>query len=338
MAGGPFKFTVTSPYMLARTLLDRHYGDFEDLLMAIADVLAQQVAGLAVRLPAGGRSQHSRQSFGRPHCRGGHQPRAGWLRRERAAVHLCFGNYGGQTIQKGEWRALTDFLNRLHVDHLVLEMAHRPPADLDALKDVDPRIRLGIGVVDVKVNHVETPEEIARALERCRSRAGAGPRRLDSSGLRLLDAEALGGRSQDRGVGRRAATCTWGEHDRVSRSRHRRASLAGHRGAGHQPSDLLSAELVFSRRPRNVLHVLPDRRRRSYSRPRSIRAKRGKSPAGRPSIPFPRRCIPIGEALVFTRGGGLWTINRQTLAERCIVDQSGRRSWANAPSAAMASG
>src|ERR1700723_180532 len=46
VAGGPFKFTVTSPYMLARTLLDRHYGGFEDLLMAIADVLAQQVKGL----------------------------------------------------------------------------------------------------------------------------------------------------------------------------------------------------------------------------------------------------------------------------------------------------
>src|SRR2546421_3209257 len=46
VAGGPFKFTVTSPYMLARTLLDRHYGSFEDLLMAIAGVLAQQVAGL----------------------------------------------------------------------------------------------------------------------------------------------------------------------------------------------------------------------------------------------------------------------------------------------------
>ena len=26
VAGGPFKFTVTSPYMLARTLLDRHYS------------------------------------------------------------------------------------------------------------------------------------------------------------------------------------------------------------------------------------------------------------------------------------------------------------------------
>src|SRR5271170_7993774 len=46
VAGGPFKFTVTSPYMLARTLLDRHYGDFEKLLMAVAGVLAQQVTGL----------------------------------------------------------------------------------------------------------------------------------------------------------------------------------------------------------------------------------------------------------------------------------------------------
>ena len=45
-AGGDFKFTVTSPYMLARTLVDAHYGDFGRLTMAIAEVLAAQVAGL----------------------------------------------------------------------------------------------------------------------------------------------------------------------------------------------------------------------------------------------------------------------------------------------------
>jgi len=45
-AGGPFKFTVTSPYMLARTLLDVHYSDFETLTMKIAEVLARQVCGL----------------------------------------------------------------------------------------------------------------------------------------------------------------------------------------------------------------------------------------------------------------------------------------------------
>jgi 5-methyltetrahydropteroyltriglutamate--homocysteine methyltransferase len=173
VAGGPFKFTVTSPYMLARTLLDNHYWDFETLLMSIAAVLAQQVAGLPCDClqvdeanipgnpsdaPLAARAiNHVLDAF------------AG-----KRAVHLCFGNYGGQTIQKGEWRALTSFLNQLHVDHLVLEMAHRPPEDLEALKDLDPRIRIGLGVIDVKVNRVESAEEIARALERAAGVLGPG--------------------------------------------------------------------------------------------------------------------------------------------------------------------
>ena len=33
------------------------------------------------------------------------------------AVHLCFGNYGGQTIQKGSWDKLIRYLNALHADH-----------------------------------------------------------------------------------------------------------------------------------------------------------------------------------------------------------------------------
>lgn len=81
------------------------------------------------------------------------------------AVHFCFGNYGGQTIQQGSWKKLTDFLNDLHCDHLVLELAHRPASDLQALKAIDSRIKLGIGVIDIKVNHVETPEEVARRIE-----------------------------------------------------------------------------------------------------------------------------------------------------------------------------
>jgi 5-methyltetrahydropteroyltriglutamate--homocysteine methyltransferase len=79
----------------------------------------------------------------------------------------------------GQWPlmrsiACSDFLNQLHVDHLVLEMAHRSAADLEALQGVDPRIRIGLGVVDVKVNHVETAEEIAAALERAETVLGRG--------------------------------------------------------------------------------------------------------------------------------------------------------------------
>ncbi len=165
VSGGPFKFTVTSPYMLARTLLDNHYGDFHTLLMAVADTLAAQVTGLPcdclqvdeANIP--GSPEHgaiAAQAINRVLS----------SFKGRRAVHLCFGNYGGQTVQKGTWRALTTFLNVLQVDHVILEMAHRAEDDLIALKDVDPRIRIGLGVVDVKINHVETADEIAARIHR----------------------------------------------------------------------------------------------------------------------------------------------------------------------------
>jgi 5-methyltetrahydropteroyltriglutamate--homocysteine methyltransferase len=172
VAGGPFKFTVTSPYMLARTLFDRHYGSLERLAMALADVLADQVRGL----PCACLQVDEANVPGNP--AGGPLAAAAINRVLDAfvglrAVHLCFGNYGGQTIQKGEWRALVEFLNLLHADHLVLEMAHRG-AELAQLREIDPRIAIGLGVVDVKVNHIETPEEIAHALERAQAVLGEG--------------------------------------------------------------------------------------------------------------------------------------------------------------------
>ncbi|MBI4579853.1 MAG: cobalamin-independent methionine synthase II family protein [Planctomycetes bacterium] len=175
VAGGPFKFTLTSPYMLARTLLDRHYRDFETLTYAVADVLAAQVRGL----PCACIQVDEANVPGSPERA---DLAAGAINRvldavdkgTQRAVHLCFGNYGGQTIQRGTWAQLLGFLNALRVDHLVLELAHRPEADLDALKEIRPGIALGIGVVDVKVNHVEPPDQIARAIERAAKVLGPG--------------------------------------------------------------------------------------------------------------------------------------------------------------------
>jgi 5-methyltetrahydropteroyltriglutamate--homocysteine methyltransferase len=48
VADGPLKFTVTSPFMLARMLLDLHYDDVEELTMAVADCLAGQMGDLDV--------------------------------------------------------------------------------------------------------------------------------------------------------------------------------------------------------------------------------------------------------------------------------------------------
>lgn len=173
---GPFKFTVTSPYMLARTLLDRHYhGDFERLLMTVAGVLAEQVRGLPCAcLQIDEANIPGKPEDGQMAVRAINRVLDAVDPETERAVHLCFGNYGGQAIQQGAWNQLVAFLNDLHCDHLVLELAHRPPSDLDALRDIDPRIGIGIGVVDVKINHIETPDEIARRIEHAEKILGEG--------------------------------------------------------------------------------------------------------------------------------------------------------------------
>jgi len=173
VAGGPFKFTVTSPYMLARTLLDNHYGSFDKLTMALGEVLAGQVRDLPCTCVQVDEANIPGNPEDWPLAAKSMNLVLDAITSTRA-VHLCFGNYGGQTIQKGHWQQLVEFLNSLHVDHLVLELAHRPVDDLESLKDIAGHIRIGIGVVDIKVNHIETPEEIARSIERAESVLGVG--------------------------------------------------------------------------------------------------------------------------------------------------------------------
>ncbi|MGA2983474.1 MAG: cobalamin-independent methionine synthase II family protein [Terriglobia bacterium] len=175
VAGGAFKFTVTSPYMLSRLLLDQHYHDFEALTMAVAKALGEQVAGLpcaCLQVDEAVLVENPEHALMAAKAINVLLDSVSCQR----AVHLCFGNYGGQTIRQGHWASLLEFFNALHADHLVLEIAHRPSADLDALKDITPRIKLGIGVVDVKINRVETADEIAHRIEAAEK--ALGPERV----------------------------------------------------------------------------------------------------------------------------------------------------------------
>jgi 5-methyltetrahydropteroyltriglutamate--homocysteine methyltransferase len=173
LATRPFKFTVTGPHMLAKTLLDRHYGSTPDLAHAIADVLAEQVAHLeadVVQIDEANLPGHPEEW----------EWAASAMNRVLAAVktapavHLCFGNYGGQTVQQGTWERLMAYLNALDADHVVLECAHRPPEELAVFKELDPKIGFGLGVVDIKANAVESADEVARAIERAEATLGRG--------------------------------------------------------------------------------------------------------------------------------------------------------------------
>jgi 5-methyltetrahydropteroyltriglutamate--homocysteine methyltransferase len=172
VAGGPFKFTVTSPYMLARTLLDNYYGDFAALTMAIADVLAAQVRGLGCACVQVDEANIPGNPDDAPLAAAAINRVLDEVEVTRA-VHLCFGNYGGQTIQSGTWQKLIGFLNALRANHVVLELAHRPEEDLRALRQVRTDLVLGLGVIDIKVNHIETPEVVARRIETAEQALGA---------------------------------------------------------------------------------------------------------------------------------------------------------------------
>ena len=83
----------------------------------------------------------------------------------RGAVHLCFGNFGGQMTQRGHNQSLIDFLNLLECDYLILETTRRSPDEIAALKEIKPELGLGLGVIDVKDLQVESAETVAQRIE-----------------------------------------------------------------------------------------------------------------------------------------------------------------------------
>jgi 5-methyltetrahydropteroyltriglutamate--homocysteine methyltransferase len=156
------KFTVTGPHMLSKTLLDYHYKDLPGLARAIAAVMAKQIAEIdasvvqidEANLP--GSPDEWEWAADAINLMLDAVPNT-------PAVHLCFGNYGGQTVQKGTWEKLISYVNALHADHIVLEFAHRGYQELEYFKDV--KVGIGLGVVDIKSTIIETPELIAKRME-----------------------------------------------------------------------------------------------------------------------------------------------------------------------------
>ena len=175
LASRPLKFTLTGPHMLAKTLHDRHYHSPEKLAHAIAAVLAAQVKRLnadVVQLDEANLPGHP--SEWKWAAASINEVLKAVPKTAKTAVHLCFGNYGGQSIQKGSWAKLIDYLNALRVDHIVMENAHRPAAELAVFKDLRKDIGFGLGVVDIKRTEIETADEIARSIERAEKILGRG--------------------------------------------------------------------------------------------------------------------------------------------------------------------
>lgn len=158
------KFTVTSPYMLARVLSNNYYHEFSELVMAISQILGEQLVDIdaeVIQIDEANVTGHPEDAETAAaginevlrHVKG------------KKAVHLCFGNYGGQTIQKGTYERLIGFINSLSCDHVVLEMARRLESDERMLREIKPEMGIGLGVIDIKDNQVESPDVVAKRIE-----------------------------------------------------------------------------------------------------------------------------------------------------------------------------
>ena len=160
----PLKFTCTGPHMLSRVLTNCFYKNVPDLAMEIAAILRRQLELVEADVV-----QLDEASIV------GYPEDAVWAAEavnhvldgvlNEKAVHICFGNYGGQPMLRGFWRDLVPFLNSLRTDHLVLEFARRGYEEMDVLADLNPKIALGIGLIDIKDNGVEQPDLIARRID-----------------------------------------------------------------------------------------------------------------------------------------------------------------------------
>jgi len=168
----PLKFTSTGPHMLSRLLTNCFYKDTAELAMDIANILRRQLELIEAETVQLDEASIVGFPQDAPWAAEAINHALGGILNEKA-VHICFGNYGGQPMLRGFWRDLIPFLNSLETDHLVLEFARRGYEELSAFNDLNPKIGLGIGVIDIKDNEVESRELIASRIEKITKTIGA---------------------------------------------------------------------------------------------------------------------------------------------------------------------
>jgi len=82
------------------------------------------------------------------------------------AVHICYGNRYGKPSWEGSYRYLFPKILDAKIQQLTLEFARRGGEDLDVFKELPAPFQLGVGVIDVKTQAVETADVVAERIRK----------------------------------------------------------------------------------------------------------------------------------------------------------------------------
>jgi 5-methyltetrahydropteroyltriglutamate--homocysteine methyltransferase len=164
----PIKFSFTGPFSLAKRIRNEGYADAEGLVLDIARLLNRE----ARELVAGGAAL---LQIDEPFLAG--YPEAVPLAVKAInlvvegvdvewAVHICYGNRHARPAWEGHYDFLFPAIMDANVDQLVLEFARKGYDDVALFKRYHPSFKLGLGVIDVKSETVETAEQVASRVDR----------------------------------------------------------------------------------------------------------------------------------------------------------------------------
>jgi 5-methyltetrahydropteroyltriglutamate--homocysteine methyltransferase len=83
------------------------------------------------------------------------------------STHLCFGNFKGRPVGYRSIKPmLPDFLE-MHVDEIHIEMANREFAEIELLRLFAERMRVAVGIIDVKNYYIESVDDVVSRIRQC---------------------------------------------------------------------------------------------------------------------------------------------------------------------------
>jgi 5-methyltetrahydropteroyltriglutamate--homocysteine methyltransferase len=164
----PLKFSFTGPFSLSRRIRDAAYAEPGDLVRALARRLNAEARALA---EAGARFLQIDEPFLAGY------PESVQLAIEAVnivvdevpatwALHVCYGNRYARPSWEGHYDFLFPAVKQARVDQVVLEFARKGLDDLKLLKQHEWDRWLGLGVIDVKTQEVETADLVASRIRR----------------------------------------------------------------------------------------------------------------------------------------------------------------------------
>jgi 5-methyltetrahydropteroyltriglutamate--homocysteine methyltransferase len=160
------KVCITGPHSLAKRIRNKHYPTEEAFAMDIARTLNVELKEL---VKAGTRLIQIDEPYisGFPEDLDWEVKAVNALVegvRAKVALHICYGNRYGKPSWEGSYRYLFPRILDAKVQQLTMEFARRGGEDLDLFREYKVPFEVGVGVIDVKTQAVETPETVAARI------------------------------------------------------------------------------------------------------------------------------------------------------------------------------